>query len=402
MIKILSAYTQELDDPAKAAREILEPLDIKNSLLKNTVALFFCHAKFIEMGVMETVIKSLPFDVLGCTSQYFGVPVIAGTPASAVDGVVIMTVTILTSDDIAFTVGVSGRLNEKNVEECVQELYGRTESLPGEKPSLVFAFLPTLASAPGDFTAAVLDRLCGGIPIFGTLALDIQNYIRHPKTICKTIGQTSDECGAFSDRIALLLFRGQVKPRFFHSSFPEKSILSCDAVITEAVGNRIVSINNRPALAFINDLGYAPNGLQENIMVFPLVVEYPNNDTHVVVLLDTNPEGHLICSMKVQSGGILNIGAISADSVLESARTMAQELKKNEDGAGFFMFSCILRNVVLGGSSQAEFELVRKELGNYPGSWLFINSGGELCPGYTERGETVNRFHQYALVACQF
>jgi hypothetical protein len=106
--------------------------------------------------------------------------------------------------------------------------------------------------------------------------------------------------------------------------------------------------------------------------------------------------------MNVQTGGILNIGAITADSVLESARTMAQNLKKDGSGRGFLMFSCFLRNVVLGGSSQAEFELVCQEMGGCSGSWLFINSGGELCPGYTENGETVNQFHEYALIACQF
>jgi hypothetical protein len=400
MIKILNAYTQELDDPGKAIREILEPLDIGNSLRKNNVALLFCHAKFIEMGITEAVCKSLPFDVLGCTSQYFGLPTAVGAPATAgvpvIEGGIILTVTILTSDDVDFTTGVSGRLNEQNVEVCVEELYRRAESSPGEPPSLVFAFLPTLISLPGEVTAAALDRVCGGKPIFGTLALDMQSYIRHPKTIYKS----SDESGTFSDRMALLLFRGRVKPRFFHSSFPEKSIQAWDAVITDAVGNRIISINNRSALSFIKELGFSPDGIQENIMVFPLVVGYPNNDTDVVVIIDINPEGQLICSMNVQPGGILNIGAITADSVLESARVMAQELKK--DGADFLMFSCVLRNVVLGGSSRAEFELVSQELGSYPGSWLFINSGGELCPGYTERGETVNLFHQYALIACQF
>jgi len=98
----------------------------------------------------------------------------------------------------------------------------------------------------------------------------------------------------------------------------------------------------------------------------------------------------------------LNIGAISADAVLESARAMAQGLKNDNSGTGFIMFSCFLRNVVLEGSSQAEFESVCKELDGYAGSWLFFNSGGELCPGYTENGELVNQFHQYALIACQF
>jgi len=307
-------------------------------------------------------------------------------------------VTILTSDEIGFTTGVSGALNEKNVEECVHDLYRRAASLPGESTSMAFAFPPTITSVPGDAMAAALYSACGEVPVFGSLALDINTHIEHPKTIFKASG----ESGAFNDRMALLLFRGPVKPRFFHSSFPEKSILSWDAVITEAEGNRIISINNSPALSFMKNQGFFTNDIHDRFLIYPLVVEYPNNEINVVVLQDISPEGQLLCSRKVRTGGILNMGTVTADTVLESARAMAQDLKDDKSGRGFIMFSCFLRNVALGGSSQAEFELVCKELGGCPDSWLFINSGGEICPGYTEKGELENRFHQYALIACQF
>jgi len=400
MLKILNACTQELDDPEKAVREIQESLDIKNNLLKNSVALLFCHSNFIETGAAEAVYNSLPFDVLGCTSQFFGLPAKTGNAMSgapAVDGVTFLTVTILTSDDIDFSAGVSMPLNEKNIEECIHDLYKRISS-GGESPSMAFAFPPTMTNVSADVMAAVLDPVCGGIPIFGSVALDIHNYARNPKTIFKN----AVESGAFSDRIALLLFRGRVKPRFFHSSFPEKSLLPWDAVITEAAGNRIISINNKPALSFIKDMGFFTDETNDNLMVYPLVVEYPNNETQVVVIQNIDAEGRLICGMNIQAGGVLNIGTITADSVFESARVIAQELKKDENGTGFIIFSCFLRNVVLGENEQAEFEVICKELDGYAGSWLFLNSGGELCPSYTENGELVNRFHQYALIACKF
>jgi len=399
MIKILNAYTQELDDPGKAVQEILEALDIKNSLLKNSVALLFCNVKFIEAGVAEAVYKSLPFDVVGCTSLYFGTP--------AVNGGIILTVTILTSDDISFAAGVSIPLNEKNIEECVQDLYCRTASSlgagpPVEPPVLAFAFPPTMISVPADFITLSLDRVCKGMPVFGSVALDMGIHIQHPKTIFKAVGRAAGESGVYSNRMALLLFKGMVKPKFFHSSFPEKTILSWDAVITEAVGNRIISINNRPALSFLKDMGFFQDSMYEGILVYPLVVEYPNNETEVVIVQDISPEGQLICGRVVKIGGILNMVAVTADTVLESAKVMARDLKNSGNGTGFIMFSCFLRNIVLGGSSQVEYESVYKELDGCAGSWLFLNSGGELCPIYTENGELVNRFHQYALIACQF
>jgi len=394
MLKMVNAYTQELDDHGKAVREIHELLDIKNSLLKNSVALLFCHAKFIETGAAEAVYKSLPLDVLGCTSLYFGMTAETG---AIIEGEFLLTVTILTSDDIQFSSGVSLPLNENNVEECVNDLYQRTASPFGEFPSLVFAFMPTMTSVPADSMAAFLNRVCGGAPVFGSVALDMNTRIQNPRTIYKS----SAVSGAFSDRMAFLFFKGQVKPRFFHSFFPEKSILPWDAVITKASGNRIISINNKPALSFIKEQGFFQNNIDESIMVYPLVIEYPNHNVNVVVLHDISPEGQLICSRNVQAGGILNIGVITADSVLEGAKVIAQNLK-NVNKKEFIIFSCFLRNVVLGGSSQAEFDLFRQELSDYTVPWLFINSGGELCPGYAENGETVNQFHQYALIACQF
>jgi len=411
MIKMLNVYTQELDDPEKAVREILQPLDIKNSLLKNSAALLFCHVKFIETGVAQAVYKNLPFDVVGCTSLFFGTPMTAGAPVIDSESDVILTVTILTSDDIEFTMGISGSLNEENVDEGIQELYRRTAFSPGAgppagPPALVFTFLPTITSVSGDVMAAALDRACAGIPIFGSLALDMNTRILNPKIIfkagCQAAGQASGECGTFSDRIALLLFRGPVKPRFFHSSFPDKSIMSWDAVITGAVGNRIISINNKPSLSFLKDMGFFQDGMHEGILVYPLVVEYPNNETEVVIVQDISPEGQLICGRTVKAGGILNMVAVTADTVLESVKIMSRDLKKNGNGTGFIMFSNFLRNIVLGGNSQIEYESVCEEMDGCPGSWLFLNSGGELCPGYTEKGELVNRFHQYAVIACQF
>jgi len=408
MIKVVNAYTQELDDPGKAVGEILGAFDMKNGFLRNSVALLFCHSKFIETGIAESVYKSLPFDVLGCTSRYFGLSVItdaSGTAdAPAVEGGVMLTVTILTSDDIEFTTGISGSFNKENVDERVRELYSRTSSSLGEPPSLVFAFPPMMIGLPADIMTASLDRACGGVPVFGSAALDMSTRIRHPKTIYKSSAGNgaSAECGTFGDRMVLLLFKGPVKPRFFHSTFPEKSILSWDAVITEADGNRIISINNRPALLFINEQGFLQTGAHDDVMIYPLVVEYPGGDTDVVVILEIDPEGHIMCSRNVRAGGLLNIGAITADSVLESAKLAAREFGKGGDGSVFLVFSCFLRNIVLGGSSRAEVELVSKELEGFKGSWLFFNSGGELCPVSTENGELANRFHQYALIACRF
>jgi hypothetical protein len=399
MIKILSAYTYELDNPEKAVQEILDQINLQSGLLKNTVALLFCHVKFIEMGVMEKVCKSLPFDVLGCTSMYFAMSASTDTPSSAgtstpAAGEFVLTVTVLTSDVTEFATGVCETLTAENAEDCINALYKKTAASLGGEPSLIFAFPPTMFEVTVDFMTTALDHASGGLPVFGSVALDIGAHIRSPKTIYQG--------AAYGDRMTLLLFKGPVKPRFFSLLFPGKASLGQNAVITSARGPEIISINNTPAASFLHEIGF----LRENNTAFsqaiPLVIEGRNGDKEVVVVQNITSAGTFICGKHIPKGSILNIGAITAENILESAKTLIRTIKESGGGSWLFIISCFSRTVVLGEGATAEVEMIQRELGDFPGAYLYFNSGGELCPKYMKSGETVNQALQYAIIACQF
>jgi hypothetical protein len=386
MIKVLASCTSELDSPEKAVRDILKQLDMKNNLLKNSVGLLFCRSQFIEMGVMEEVCKNLPFDVLGCTSMYFAVPEQAGE--------FLLTVTVLTSDDTEFATGLCESLAHENLGDCIGAAYQKTASALNGTPDLIFAFPPTILNLTIDIMAAALDRASGGVPLFGTVALDMDVYIRNPQTIYNG--------AAYGDRMGMLLFKGPVKPQFFILRFPEKSALAQDAVITNANGSQLISVNNKPAAFFLQEVGLMQKDKDGYTQAIPLVIE--NNDgtdPEVVVVQNITPEGTLACSRRVSVGGILNIGAITADYVLESAKTLVQNIKASEGGTGLFIVSCFLRSIVLGGGAEPEVKLIQKELTSFPGVYLYLNSGGELCPKYKKSGDTENQALQYAIVACK-
>jgi len=383
MIKVLTACTYELDDSEKAVQDILSQIDPHNNLLKNSAAMLFCHIQFIEMGVVEKVCKSLPFDVVGCTSMYFA------TPAEA--GAIMLTVTVLTSDDTEFAAGICDPLTPENVEDNIHTLYTKTAASLSGPPALAFAFPPTLFQLTIDITSAALDKACGGIPVFGTVALDIGAHIRSPRTIYNG--------AAYGDRLALILFKGPVKPRFIFRRFPEGTAIAQDAVITRANGAELISINNEPAAAFLQEIGLIERTFSQAI---PLVIaDSEGNNQEVVVVQKITEEGSLICGRHIPVGGILNIGAITADYVLESARALIREIKKDEDKTRFnLIISCFLRTIVLGGPTP-EVSLIQQELGDSPGGYFYLNSGGELCPRYAKSGETVNQALQYAIIACQ-
>jgi len=398
MIKVLTVKTNELDNSERAIQDILNQLDTENNLLKNTVGLLFCHSKFVEMGIVKELCKKLPFEILGCTSMFFALSAKAdnsvGADKPAGEGVIMLTLTVLTSDDIEFATGVCEPLTETNADDCINAMYQKTASSLGGDANLAFAFPPTLFSLPIDIMTKALDRALGGIPIFGTVALDVDAHIRRPQTIYMGT--------AYSDRIALLLFKGPVKPKFFSLRFPEKSVVAQDAVITSAEGPRLITINNEPAASFLKELGLIQDREGGFTQAIPMVIEgVDGSKPEVVVVQTVSPDGTLICGRHIPVGGILNIGAIGANFVLESARTLFQNIKEDSGGKWVFVISCFLRTVVLGEGATAEVAVLRQEFDSFPCSWLYINSGGELCPRYTESGGTENQALQYAIIACQ-
>ncbi|GHV94477.1 hypothetical protein AGMMS50293_07970 [Spirochaetia bacterium] len=385
MIKILTAYTREANNPEKAVQEIQEQLNFEQGLCRNSVALLFCYTEFVQSGAMEAVSKSLPCEVLGCTSQYFAIK-------EAVDENMLV-VNILTSDDTEFATGLSEPLDIGNVDACIHTLYQKTAAALDAEPALIFALQPLMFSLSGDIIAAALDRACGGLPVFGTRALDAEIQIRNPQTIYQG--------AAYDNRMTLLLFKGAVKARFFSVPFPARNVFDQDAVVTGAEGNNIITINNIPAISFLEDLGLIQNDLLNILYVIPLVVDYHNGAPPEIVLIDNIVSGGALhCSRKVQTGVTLNIGSITADYVLESANALAQEIKKAGSETGLFIFSCFNRNVVLVGDPLEEAELIQKALVGFSAPYLFMYSGGELCPQELESGKTVNRYHQFAIIAC--
>jgi hypothetical protein len=399
MIKLLAAYTREADDPAKAVGEIQEQLNFEKERLANSMALLFCHNDFLVSGVAAAVSESLPCEVLGCTSLYFALLPSGNPPDTAPDAAlnaadeIMLTVAVLSSDDTEFAAGLSGPLTIEDAETRIHAVYRETAAALGE-PSMIFALLPLMLDLSGDIVLSLLDHACGGIPVFGTCAMDVDQQTRDPKIIFR--GK------AYNNRVALLFLKGPVKPRFFSSTFPEQFVFAQDAVITGVDGQRIISINNAPAVSFLEETGLMQEGKFRDSATIPLLVDYHDETApEVFIIRDISPEGALICSRKMRPGGILNIGATTADYVLESAKSLIRKIKETGNDRGGFMFSCFMRNIALGGNTMEEIKLIQKELAGFPGTCLFCYSGGEICPQYTKSGGTKNQFYQYALIACQ-
>jgi hypothetical protein len=394
-MKMATAYTREVDDPALACEEILGQLKLEQLDLErgHAAALIFCHAEFIESGTALALCDALPMPALGCTSQVSGVREDADE--------IFLSVAVLWGDEVRFAAGVSGSLADA-YETRIGDFYrAAAASLPG-KPALVFALLPVMTNCTGDIMLSLLDNAAGGdVPIFGSAAEDADSEkVRHPYTFYY------DPAGgvpaaAYRDRMTALLMQGPIKPRFFSAEFPNTTIAAQDAIITAARGSRLIAINNMRAVTYLEKIGvYRPNALN-TLYIAPLIINYRDGTPPVSLSVnDVTPEGSLLCSRPLRVGGVLNAGASTSSYVIESAVSLARNIRLAGEGSALFFVSCYLRNILLGGENLAEIAAIRKELEDFTTPYLLFYSWGEICPRFTGGGKPINRFLQTTLAAC--
>jgi hypothetical protein len=370
---MLTAHTFEIEDTDTAVREIQEQLRSQGSLLKNNVGLLFCYLDFIQSGVVEAVCKALPFDTLGCTTL--------GASTREAMGDIILTLKVLTSDDVEFRTGLSDPLTEDE-EGRIVKLYRELAAPLQGPPSLIFIITPSLYNLAGDTVVDVLDRESRGAPVFGTGALDADTKIRTPKTLYKGTAYTS--------RMPILLFSGNLAPRFFVDSVWRYNIHSQKALVTEAEGNRMISVNTIPAAEYMKKIGLITEARSDLLFVFPLAIDSGSGAPPKLFIIYTiNDDGSLTCSANTPAGSVIYIGFPGSGEVINSAKSITGAAKK-AGGDAALIFSCFSRSVILT-NPQEEMEAIQDDLKDSALPYVFIYSGGEICPVRDEKGAAVNQ-----------
>ncbi|MDR0597615.1 MAG: FIST C-terminal domain-containing protein [Treponema sp.] len=382
MVKMLTAYTFEIDDADAAVREIQKQLRSQGGLLKNTVGLLFCYLDFIKLGTAEAVCKALPFDTLGCTTLGAAVP-------EAMGGL-ILTLAVLTSDDVEFHAGLSESLTEDR-EERIAKVYRELAAPLQSPPPLIFIIVPFLSDLAGDTVVGVLDRESRGSPVFGAGALDADTKLRTPKTIYGG--------AAYSDRMPVLLFSGNLKPRFFADSVWNHNIHTQKALVTSAEGNRMITVNNIPAAEYMKKIGLITEERLDLLFVFPLAI-YPDHNIlpHLFIIYAINDDGSLTCSANIPQGYAIHIGFPGSGEVIDTTKNITGAVKK-ANGDAVLIFSCISHGIILA-NLEDEMEAVRDELKDPAPPYMLVYSGGEICPIYNGKERVINRYHNHTLVSC--
>jgi hypothetical protein len=383
MIRLLTAFTFEIDDPRLAVDEILEQLDMKHSLLKNSAGFLFCSLDFISSGTATAVSGAIPFEVIGCTTHGIVMPGVMDEN--------VLAVAVLTSDDVFFRTGLSGPLDADG-DARVKEMYESLSGSAGASPSLMLICHSNPDCFSGDMVVDILDRISGGTPIFGTNALDETIENRTPLVIY--------DRSFYSNRLALLAVYGAVECRFEIESLLLMNIYSKPAIVTEAQANRLISINNVPAVDFMENLGIVSKNKLNAVYGFPLLIDNDDGAGPKSCAIHSIEDGGVLrCGSVITKGATLKLGNQIQEEVLRSSEQFAKALKEEGGKKSHLIFSCFGRSAPLV-ELKDEMRLFQKCLEGIP--YVFIYSGGEFCPTRDKQGEIRNAFHQFSIISLSF
>jgi hypothetical protein len=385
MLKCVGVYTCELDDAEQALNEVKAQLAEKITLLENTVGVIMCHPEFVESGIMRRVCEGLPFDVAGVTT--------ASQAVNGVAGDMILTVFVMTSDDITFRAGVTGSL-ALDVFAPTQKAYEQTQ-IPAEIPRLALVFPPMLIQHAGDDYVDAWERAIPNVPIFGTQCTDDTLDFAESKVIYN--GESNP------DTMSYILCYGNIKPRFSIGIFSERNAMPYEGVFTKADGINVYKINHTNAYEYFEELGLAKDGEPNNFFFFvPFLVNQIDRKDYdgVPVLRELGtftPDGTAVFRGNIDEGSTFKLLQGTYDDVMEIAEKKFDEAAVQPNVNGILIFSCIVRRMlVIQKDSLNELKIAGEKMGDVP--FMMGYAGGEICPTSVKEGIATNRFHAYSLI----
>ena len=387
MLKCASVYTFEIDDPAAALKEIKAQLDEKITLLDHSVGIIMCHAEFIATGVLKHICENLPFDLAGVT-----------TAAQAVNsGVcdIILTVFVMTSDDVFFRTGVTDGLDE-HIDTQVKAAFDKAAQGVNELPKLALVFPPFIFKNAGDVYVNEWQKIIPNIPIFGGVAVDDTLTFKESETIYN--GES------YKTAMSFILCYGNINPRFMIGTFPQDKVMPYKGEITKSNGHYVHEINNINARQYFESIGFVNNGvLDENYIFVPFVIDQKKRADYDGIpvirrLASFVEDGTANFRGYVDEGSTFTMLTCGVDDVSKITRQKIELINDLPDVNGVLLFPCnIRRMMILRDNPLMELEISRDTI-SHSIPFMMGYVCGEICPTLMKDGITTNRFHNYSLV----
>ena len=387
MIKCASVFTYEIDDPDIALEEIKAQLDEKIALEEHTVAVVMCNPEFVTSGVIKLISESLPFPLVGATSS-----------AQAVNGEageLILTMFVITSDDVRFVIGATGDLLG-DVDGPTEAAYRKCSAGEDSPPRLALIFPPLLLEYAGDAYVNAWSKVIPGTPLFGSVATEEAPPFVQCETICD--GKT------FRSAMTFILCYGNINPRFLVGSLNESTTVPFKGEITKSHGSFVEEINGINAYRYFEERGIAKDGRMDTKFGYVLYsIDQKKREDYDGVpvvrgLASFTEDGTAIFRGEMDEGSTFRMLTSDSADVLKTTHELTLKLGELGDINGVLMFSCIIRRMMtMGSGSIKELELVKNTISpDIP--FMMGYAGGEVCPTSIKDGIPTNRFHNFSLV----
>lgn len=382
MVKMYTARTSEIDEIDEAINEIKSQIDF-SSLKKNSGGLIFCHIDFIDSGMVAALCEEFPFKIIGMTSM-------AGADEHGY-GLYDLTLTILTSDEVSFEVGMTGNITPDNYVVEIDKLYNGIRGCAESDPAMIFTFMPYMRDVSGYEVVAAMDKSCNGIPLWGSITNNIDFNYETVQTICNGKNLPAG--------IAMMFVNGPVEPQFIVSSIPERNIANNRAIITKSDGAILYEVNDMPILDYLANIGLVIT--KENITTTPLMIYYGDAKEPVALGFYTLFEdGSVLTGGEMPVGTSFAVGSIDGQGIFESAEDGLKQILNCDDRQAILLLPCVTRYIMLAPDQESELRLINETLAGGGHSFMMGYSGGEICPMKSADGKFHNRFHNYTFCAC--
>jgi hypothetical protein len=383
MIRAIIAQTNEIDEIDLAVVNLLAQLELDQNLLSYSTGLVFAHLEDLEPGLLASLAQALPFPITGISSP------MTSSQTNKAD-FSLLTLAVLTSNDVVFATGLSGPMGEAGGE--MSKLVESLSRGQNQRPRLGLLFgCSNTDTIRADRIVKEFSQAVPGCPAFGSLAGDYITTAVPPRLIYG--GETYD------DRYSLILMYGLIRPKFNMIPIPEKRSLKHRAIISRSDGYRVDEVNGMPVSEYLNKLGFMQE-LRELTMQVPFFVTNPGGETRMMMLAGLDPDGRAIMSQDVIPNSTIGLAGFDETDVMRTARRLTEELKWEQFDCCLIM-TCLGRNLMLGLNYLAELNQFKGDLGDLL-PYVACCSGGEICPVLDDEGETVNQFHNLVLASCRF
>ncbi|MDR0271746.1 MAG: FIST C-terminal domain-containing protein [Clostridiales bacterium] len=396
MLKFYTAFTQEIDDADAAVEELLEQLRPAENMRKNTIGVVHFYHEFTEEDVWKTISDALPFELIGCVSSYTG--------SCGMYNDIAMSVAMITSDDVNFSVktieGIAAKSSEQ-VEEEIKKVCA--DFCASEKPKMIIPIIPPMPHFSGDDLISTINALPEFIPFFGTVAFSMENSA--PNFVLGG-GKISEDMHAY------LAFYGETDPKFHvTTSFDFDEDYGVASKITDAEKAVLKTVDGIPAVEYLKKIGMVTDEkaiTDSSVWAVPAILTYPDK-TKVVRAFLGIVEGtdDIFATGAMKAGANIKFAYLDGNKTLASAEKLIKGLSDNNEN-DILAYSCAARAWSLGAKFYAEAEKVAKCADDYeqkngvPLKYSIAYSGGEICPLKNADGKLINTLHNYTLITCSF